>query len=116
MTDQESPFASFVPSGEAPVATATEKTAKPKRGRKPSGTSKPKEPKVAAAPKPAKPKRTRKAKAPRAMKVELGAAMAALSGLQEEDAAFVMSVAAAMGKFSKKQRQRIAVALGKIFA
>ena len=59
MTDQESPFASFVPSGEAPVATATEKTAKPKRGRKPAGASKPKEPTAAAAPKPDKPKRRR---------------------------------------------------------
>ena len=107
--NDESPFASFVPSGEAP--TAPEKTKK-KRGKKASALP-------AAQPVSAKPKKERKprvAKQPREMKIGLQAALIAVAGLSADDCHVVDKAAAIISGGSKKSRQRIVAALGKIFA
>ena len=109
MTD-ESPFASFVPSTEAP--------AEPKPGKKKGKDkkTKPKEAKAPAEPKPDKPKRTRKPRQSRIFKIGIGAAIIALAGLSAEDVELLRDAAAPLIDAPKKQRERVVVALAKIFA
>lgn len=119
---EDSPFASFVPSTETPTLPPAGKP--PKKARvlrvkahgpeAPASTKNPAPaPKAPKAPKKARTKRAPKA---RAIKIDLAVAMTALSGLQEDDAKFVMSVVQALQPFAKKQRARIIEALGKVFA
>ena len=109
MTD-ESPFASFVPSTEAP--------AEPKPGKKKGKDkkTKPKEAKAPAEPKLDKPKRTRKAKSPRAMKVDPMLIFGACVGMGLDDVPVVASIMETLQKLPKKSRGRVIAALAKIFA
>ena len=108
MTD-ESPFASFVPSTEAPAEPKAGKKGKDKR-------TKPKEAKAPAEPKPDKPKRTRKAKSPRAMKVDPMLIFGACVGMGLDDVPVVASIMETLQKLPKKSRGRVIAALAKIFA
>ena len=109
MSNQEAPFASFVPSGEPPAEPAG-KTRRGKRKGKDKST-RPKE--AAAAPKVWK---TRKPRVAGIMKIGIGAAIIALAGLSADDVELLKSAAAVLVDKPKKQRQRVAVALAKIFA
>lgn len=119
---QQAPFASFQPQQPMFTDPPTEQEgAKSKNGRKgPRGKRKAaageSTPAAEMTPKQRKKRAAGTPRKPRAMKVELSAAMAALTGLREEDAKFVSQVVQAMQPFAKKQRARIVAALGKIFA
>ena len=102
MSDTEA-FAPFQPQTPEP---AKQEAAPGKKGKKRASPKKAAKP---AAEKPATAAKVKKPRKPRAVKIELGAAIAALSGLTEDDAKFVQG-------FGKKQRARIVAALGKIFA
>ena len=114
MTD-ESPFASFVPSTEAPAEPKPGKKKGKDKKTKPKKT-KPKEAKAPAEPKPDKPKRTRKPRQSRIFKIGIGAAIIALAGLSAEDVELLRDAAAPLIDAPKKQRERVVVALAKIFA
>lgn len=118
MSDTEA-FAPFQPQTPEPAKQEVAPSKKGKKRAAPKKVANPVAEKPAAAsrkredrPSTSKVKKPRK---PRAVKIELGAAMAALSGLTEDDARFVQDVVQAMQAFGKKQRARIVAALGKIF-
>jgi hypothetical protein len=114
MAEQESPFASFVPSGEPPVEP-------PKAGKK-KGKDKSTRPKVTAEKHPTEVvagKKVRKARKPRqsrVYKIGIGAAIIALAGLSETDIVLLQTAATPLVDAPKKQRARVVVALAKIFA
>jgi hypothetical protein len=116
---EESPFANFVPSSEPPTAEAPKNAAKKSRknkSTKPAAESAaPKLTKVAAAT-PAKPKKARKPRQSHIFKIGIGAAIIALAGLTTEDIELLKQVAAGLVDAPKKQRQRVAAAIAKIFA
>lgn len=110
--NDESPFASFVPSTEPPAA--------PKEGKKPRKNAKkaaaPKPEKAAAAPvKPKKERKPRAAKKPRAMMLPIGTLLE-LGGLNDIETSALSAIATSLQTVPKKSRARIAAALGKIFA
>ena len=107
MTD-ESPFASFVPSSEAPPAP-------PKVGKK-KGKDKSTRPKDAKAPAEPKVRKACKPRQLRIFKIGIGAAIIALAGLSAEDVALLRDAAAPLIDAPKKQRERVVAALAKIFA
>lgn len=114
MSDQEAPFASFMPSGEPPAEPAG-KTRRGKRKGKDKSTRS-KEAKAPAELKPDKLKRTRKVRQPRAMKIGLQAALVAVAGMSESDCHLLDKAAELIAGSSKKSRQRVVAALAKIFA
>ena len=130
MTD-ETPFAPFVPQppmfeGEtAPPPTTKPASAKGSR-RKAEAAKKAAAPKAkkASAPKPATvapaaplpTKRTRAPRKPRAFKVDLTAAMSALSGVKPEDTRLLGQMVAALQGLRAPSRKRIVAALASIFA
>ena len=109
--NDESPFASFVPSTEPPAA--------PKEGKKPrKNAKKAAAPKLEAAAAPVKPKKERKpraAKKPRAMMLPIGTLLE-LGGLNDVETSALSAIATSLQTVPKKSRARIAAALGKIFA
>ena len=116
--NDDSPFASFVPSTETPAAPETPAKDKGKRVRKGKGAKAAEAP---AAPAPAKPKKERKPRVKKArqsqiFKIGIGAAIIALAGLNESDIDVLKQVAAGLVDAPKKQRQRVAAAIAKIFA
>jgi hypothetical protein len=105
VSDQEAPFASFVPSGEPPH---TEPETKPRKKRKGKDKStRPKE--AAAAPK------VRKTRKPRTMKIDLNKAFVAIVGLNEQEAQMLDKIAAFLTENPKKSRSKVLTALCKIF-
>lgn len=118
---EDSPFASFVPSIETPTPPPAGKPAKkPRKNAKkaaaPAAENSAPAPKAPKTPKKPRTNPRSAGKKARAIKIDLAVAMTALSGLQEGDAKFVMSVVQALQPFAKKQRARIIEALGKVFA
>lgn len=119
MSDDQEAFAPFQPQEpmfETDDGKGNKFNASPagkKRGPKKGAKKKAAESVPAVAAVPAK---ARKRSVARAIKIDLGLAMSALSGLQEDDAKFVAGVVQAMQPFAKKQRARIVAALSKIFA
>jgi len=123
----ESPFANFVPSTEAPTEPSKNaSTNKPKKRGKNKAlhavVSKMAEvpaqpPAVANTAK--KPRKVRKAKEPRkarAMKVELTTALVAVAGLTEADCQVLEHLTSFLASHPKKSRSRVIGALAKIFA
>lgn len=111
---ENSPFASFQPSTEAPAAPVKAKKERKKKAAAPKAEKAP-----AAAPAPAKPKKERKvraAKKPRPMKVDPLVIFGACVGLGLEDVSAVAKLMQSLQEFPKKARSRIIVALAKIFA
>jgi hypothetical protein len=110
--NDESPFASFVPSGESP-ATPKRKSGK----KKAAAVAKPKATKPEAVPTkaPRKP-RTKKEKKPRTMKVDLTTALVAVAGLTEQDCQVLKHLTTFLSNHPKKSRSRVIAALAKIFA
>lgn len=119
--NNDSPFASFVPSTPAEGGQAGEPAKKPRKPRT-KKAAKPAPAKSEPVADPPKVPRARKsvgaakARKPRSLKIDLALAMSALAGLQEDDAKFVTSLVQAMQPFAKKQRARIVAALARIFA
>lgn len=126
--DYRSPFASFVPSTETPAAPETPAKNKGKRLRKGKGAKAAETPAKPANPVPAessaldsKPKKERKPRVKKArqsqiFKIGIGAAIIALAGLNESDIDVLKQVACGLVDAPKKQRQRVAAAIAKIFA
>ena len=128
----DNPFANFVPSAEIPAASEPPKNeTKKKRDRKKADRKKkpaaaPTKPAIpavgevaAAVPRPKKErkKRAKKAgKAPRSLKIDMASAFVAIAGLNESDCALLDAAAKPLSSAPKKARQRVIVALGKIFA
>ena len=119
--NDESPFASFVPSTPEVEAPAKAKDKKGGKTRKKKTAAKLADvsaaSSVVAAPttKTKKARKTRAAKAPREMKIGLQAAMNAMAGLTESDCLAVEKAAAVIADGSRKSRQRIVAALAKLF-
>jgi hypothetical protein len=97
----DDPFAAFK-EGEPPVED------KPKNGRKKRKIP----PKKTAE---AAPKKTRKAKAVKELKLPISTLLE-LGPMTGEEAGVLLEVSAKLRSFSKKSRQRVALALGKLFS
>jgi hypothetical protein len=125
--NDDSPFASFVPSTETPAtqekASAAPAKNKGKRvstraGKKAAQAAAPlpNQPAAPVAPKKERKPRVKKARQSQIFKIGIGAAIIALAGLNESDIDVLKQVAAGLVDAPKKQRQRVAAAIAKIFA
>jgi hypothetical protein len=110
----ESPFASFVPSTPESAKEAGE--AKDKKGGKTRKKKAEPAPASVASSTPKKERKKRAAQAPKEMKISLQAALNAMAGLTESDCLAVEKAAAVIADGSRKSRQRIVAALTKLFA
>ena len=114
--NDDSPFASFVPSTETPAAPETPAKDKGKRVRK-GKAEKAAKVEAPAAPAPAKPKKERKARTKKTRAIMLPiSTLLDLGSLNDIETAAVSQAVTALQSVPKKSRTKITAALAKIFA